>query len=158
MRAKWILLSFLLLLPWGRVVAQESGVAEVVNAFNSRYPQEKVFLHFDNTAYYLNEVIWFKAYLLRTDTDSLGSLSRVLYVELVDPGGQVVETKKCLERVATMREGRGVFDYIPPADGKVRACLELKSGEGKTRIFDLPEAALTGFVMHVDASHPDRVT
>lgn len=96
MRTKWILFTFLLLLPWRRVVGQEAGVAEVVNAFNSRYPQEKVFLHFDNTAYYLNEIIWFKAYLLRTDTDSLGALSRVLYVELVDPGGQVVETKKCL--------------------------------------------------------------
>lgn len=33
------------------------SVASLVNSFNSRYPREKVFLHFDNTAYYLNEII-----------------------------------------------------------------------------------------------------
>lgn len=72
------------------------SVASLVNSFNSRYPREKVFLHFDNTAYYLNEIIWFKAYLLTTNNDSLGSLSRVLYVELLDPSGEILETKKCL--------------------------------------------------------------
>lgn len=69
---------------------------DAINRFNIQYPQEKVFLHLDNTAYYLNEIIWWKAYLLRTDNDSLGSLSRILYVELVDPMGEVLETKKCL--------------------------------------------------------------
>ena len=71
-----------------------SRAVEAINRFNARYPQEKVCLHFDNTAYYLNETIWWKAYLFRTDNDSLGSLSRVLYIELVDPAGQVVETQK----------------------------------------------------------------
>lgn len=69
---------------------------EAANRFNARYPQEKVYLHLDNTAYYLNEILWWKAYLFRTDNDSLGSLSRVLYVELVDPSGEVVETEKSL--------------------------------------------------------------
>lgn len=65
-----------------------------VNIFNKVFPQERVYLHFDNTGYFLGETIWFKAYLLRTDNDSLGSLSRVLYVELVDPSGNVAVTKK----------------------------------------------------------------
>jgi hypothetical protein len=30
-------------------------------AFSNNYPQEKVYLHFDNTAYYLDETMWFKA-------------------------------------------------------------------------------------------------
>ena len=29
-----------------------------INAFNAMYPQEKVYLHFDNTAYFLEETIW----------------------------------------------------------------------------------------------------
>lgn len=78
-------------------IAQESigsRIATAINNFNIRYPREKVFVHLDNTAYYLNEIIWWKAYLFRTDNDSLGSLSRVLYVELIDPSGQVVQTEK----------------------------------------------------------------
>ena len=31
--------------------------------FNNSCPQEKVFLHFDNEAYYLGETIWFSAYV-----------------------------------------------------------------------------------------------
>jgi len=67
---------------------------EAIRQFNKTYPQEKVFLHFDNTGYYMGETMWFKAYVMRSDSASLGSLSRVLYVELVDPAGEVVETKK----------------------------------------------------------------
>ena len=56
--------------------------------------QERVFLHFDNTAYYLGETIWFKAYTTFGTNDRPSTLSKVLYVELVAPEGYVVETKK----------------------------------------------------------------
>lgn len=85
-------------------IAQESigsRIATAINNFNTRYPREKVFVHLDNTAYYLNEIIWWKAYLFRTDNDSLGSLSRVLYVELIDPSGQVVQTEKSVVEKGT---------------------------------------------------------
>lgn len=65
-----------------------------VNTFNRYFPQEKVYLHIDNTGYFIGETIWFKAYVLRTDNDSLDSKSRILYVELVDPAGNVAATKK----------------------------------------------------------------
>ena len=63
-------------------------------AFSKAYPQEKVYLHFDNTAYYLGESIWFKAYAVRADRNSLGSISKVLYVEMLNSEGYVLETKK----------------------------------------------------------------
>jgi hypothetical protein len=56
--------------------------------------QERVFLHFDNTAYYLGETIWFKAYVSFGNNDRPSVLSKVLYVELVAPEGYVVQTKK----------------------------------------------------------------
>jgi hypothetical protein len=62
--------------------------------FNELFPQEKVYLHFDNTGYFRGETIWFKAYVVRADNDSLTDLSHVLYVELVSPGGDVLETHK----------------------------------------------------------------
>lgn len=62
--------------------------------FNASYPQEKVYLHFDNTGYFMGETIWFKAYVVRADQVRPTDLSKVLYVELVNPSGDVVETRK----------------------------------------------------------------
>lgn len=56
--------------------------------------QERVYLHFDNTAYYLGETLWFKAYVSFGADNRPSILSKVLYVELVAPEGYVVETKK----------------------------------------------------------------
>ena len=56
--------------------------------------QERVYLHFDNTAYYLGETMWFKAYVSIGADNRPSTLSIVLYVELVAPEGYVVETKK----------------------------------------------------------------
>lgn len=56
--------------------------------------QERVFLHFDNSAYYIGETIWFKAYVSFGSNNRPSTLSKVLYVELVAPEGYIVETKK----------------------------------------------------------------
>lgn len=55
---------------------------------------ERVYLHFDNSAYYLGETMWFKAYVSYGTNDRITTPSKVLYVELVAPEGYVVETKK----------------------------------------------------------------
>lgn len=57
-------------------------------------PQERVYLHFDNDAYYLGENIWFKAYVTSHNDDRATNHSKVLYVELVAPEGYVVKTQK----------------------------------------------------------------
>ena len=63
-------------------------------AIETLFPEERVYLHFDNTAYYLTETMWFKAYVVSGEDNRPTTLSRVLYVELVAPEGYVVETKK----------------------------------------------------------------
>ncbi len=62
--------------------------------FNKSLPQEKVYLHFDNTGYFKGETIWFKGYVVRADNTHPTDLSSVLYVELVNPSGDVIETRK----------------------------------------------------------------
>ncbi len=63
-------------------------------SFNQQLPQEKVYLHFDNTGYFKGETIWFKAYVVRADKSTMTNMSRVLYVELVNPSGDVIDTRK----------------------------------------------------------------
>jgi hypothetical protein len=62
--------------------------------FSKEYPQEKAYLHFDNTSYYLGENIWFKAYVVTAAHNTLSPLSKTFYVELITAEGNVVETKK----------------------------------------------------------------
>ena len=58
-------------------------------------PQERVYLHFDNSGYYLGETMWFKAYCVSGNGATVAApQSKVLYVELCAPEGYVVETKK----------------------------------------------------------------
>lgn len=63
-------------------------------SFSKNFPQEKVYLHLDNSSYFLGETIWFKAYVTRADRNSLSNLSKVLYVELINPEGYVLDSKK----------------------------------------------------------------
>lgn len=58
------------------------------------FPQEKVFLHLDNTCYFLGDTIWFKAYVTRTDTRKPTDLSKILYVELLSPDGYLIERQQ----------------------------------------------------------------
>ena len=61
--------------------------------FSSIWPQEKVFLHFDNTGYFEGETIWFKAYVVNASNLQRSS-SGVLYVDLLSPTGILLQQKK----------------------------------------------------------------
>jgi len=95
------LLVLLLIVTVPVAYAQDSTAIRKIKSFSQRfasfsksYPQEKVYLHFDNSSYYLGESVWFKAYAVQADRNSLSNISKVLYVELVNTEGYVVETKK----------------------------------------------------------------
>ena len=62
--------------------------------FSRLFPTERVYVHFDNTSYYKGEDIWYKAYVVRDDNLNHTNLSRILYVELLNPIGYPVETQK----------------------------------------------------------------
>ena len=54
-------------------------------------PQEMVFVHMDNTCYFLGDTLYYKAYVQRSDTGKPTNLSEVLYVELLNQDGYLVE-------------------------------------------------------------------
>ena len=65
-------------------------------------PQEKVYVHMDNTCYFQGDTIWFAAYTRKTNTDTPSDVSGVLYAELLNNEGYLVERK-----LIEMHEGRG---------------------------------------------------
>lgn len=62
--------------------------------FNNQTPQEKVYLHLDNTGYFQGETMWFSAYVTRCSDGKPTDISSVLYVELINPGGDIIRTRK----------------------------------------------------------------
>lgn len=82
------------------------AMVDRVTKFGNRIPQEKVYVHMDNTSYFQGDTIWFKAYLRRTDTDKPSQVSHTLYVELRDPDGYLKERKQIW---MTNGEGDGFF-------------------------------------------------
>ena len=73
--------------------------------FQQMFPQEKVYLYFDNTGYFKGERMWFKAYVTKAGlklpegdgkmTNYVPTdISRVLYADLLNPSGDVVEQRK----------------------------------------------------------------
>lgn len=61
--------------------------------FSQICQQEKIYLHFDNTAYFQGDVIWFSAYVVNASTQTPAQ-SKVLYVELLSPNGVVLKQLK----------------------------------------------------------------
>src|SRR5690606_26283849 len=65
------------------------ALIEKLAQYHSRYPQEKVHLHFDKPYYTIGEDIWFKAYTVNAEKNQLSALSRILYVELINEKGAI---------------------------------------------------------------------
>ena len=101
------IITFLLALV--ALAGQAQDVPEVfrplmnrLTAFGKTIPQEKVYVHMDNTCYFQGDTIWFTAYTRQTNTDKPSDVSGVLYVELLNNDGYLVERK-----LIEMKEGRG---------------------------------------------------
>lgn len=104
--------------------------------FNQAAPQEKVYLHFDNTGYFRGETIRFKAYLNRMDNGQKSNISKVLYVELVNPSGDVCE-RRTLKVVDGEAEGDIRLDSIIGLSGfyEVRAFTRYMTNWGTSAVF-----------------------
>ncbi|MBQ0048370.1 MAG: carboxypeptidase-like regulatory domain-containing protein [Prevotellaceae bacterium] len=75
--------------------------------FGKNIPQEKVYLHMDNTCYFVGDTIWFAAYTRQTNDNMPSNISGVLYVELYNQDGYLVE-RKLLE----MSNGRSYANFV----------------------------------------------
>ena len=94
-----------------------------IHQFNELFPQEKVYLQFDNTSYYTGETIWFKAFV--TSASTLGrAQSKVLYVDLLSPTGVLLKQQK-LKIVAGQADGS-----FPLLDGSTAQAREKRGVVG----------------------------
>ena len=96
-----LLLAFLPLYVLSQAPTTLEDWAERLSIFGQKIPQEEVFVHMDNTSYYLGDTIYFKAYVRLSDERPSG-LSQLLYVELLNNDGYLVERQKI-----ELKQGQG---------------------------------------------------
>lgn len=78
---------------FNKIASRLLAFANAANEFAQYIPQEKVYLHFDNTNYYKGDEIWFKCYVVTSELNKATNLSKTLYVELLNPGGEIIDKK-----------------------------------------------------------------
>lgn len=118
-----------------------------IHMFNQVFPQEKVYLQFDNTSYYSGETIWFKAFVVSASNLDRPQ-SRVLYVDLISPTGVLLKQQKLKitagqadgslplidGSTSQAREKRGVMGY-PSGFYEVRAYTSFMQNFSEEAIF-----------------------
>ena len=135
MRKSLLHFAALLLAVNASAASRLDSLAQRLRLFGERIPQEKVYVHMDNTGYFLGDTIWFAAYTRRTNSDRPSKISRVLYAELWNHDGYLVE-RKLVEMIDG--RGRGFFalpDTLYSGYFELRAYTRWQLNWGQTEHF-----------------------
>lgn len=106
-----ILKLIIALLPLS-VAAQTGSLDDIrmaLEASADTQTQEKVYVHIDNTCYFVGDTIWYKAYVARADNLGYTDISRMVYVELLTPDGLLVER----QHIIVSSDGYGCGQFAP---------------------------------------------
>lgn len=102
--------------------------------FGQLCPQEKVYLHFDNTAYYQGDIVWFSASVVDAATGA-PSASRVLYVELLSPSGTLLRQLKLKVTDGRVHGSLPLVDNPTEEARALRGVLSYPSGFYEVRAY-----------------------
>lgn len=90
------LLLFFLLAAQGVLAGSLDDIRQALEESSVSRVQEKVYVHTDNTCYFVGDTLWYKAYVVRADNLQPTDMSRILYVELLSPDGVLVERQQII--------------------------------------------------------------
>lgn len=83
--------AILVLLMFTPASLSAQKIDSILKKLDTQFPQEKLYLQFDKSAYSPGETIWFKAYLFASNYPS--DISKTVYAELLDEKGKVLQKK-----------------------------------------------------------------
>ncbi|HEY0898457.1 MAG TPA: TonB-dependent receptor, partial [Sphingobacteriaceae bacterium] len=89
--------------------------------FRSEYPQEKVHLHLDKPYYAIGDNIWFKAYVVNGAKNQLSTLSKILYVELINEKDSVKQSARLQLRSGLAWGDFKLSDSLREGNYRIRA-------------------------------------
>jgi TonB-dependent SusC/RagA subfamily outer membrane receptor len=118
-------LVLLLMLLTGSLYAQNDfpqQIAEKFATYQAARPQEKVYLHLDKPYSAVGDTIWFKGYIVEANRQAIDTVSRVLYVDLVNEATGKVTISHRYALINGTTNGRFVLaDSILSGSYRIRA-------------------------------------
>jgi len=114
-------------------MAEDPAMALSINDQLAKYldtlPQEKVFLHLNKPYYSNREMIHYKGYLVDAFTHLSQTRSQVLYVELINPAGEVLVSQQ-------LHQAKGLEGSIPLDKGYLPGQYQVRAYTQYMRNFD----------------------
>lgn len=107
-----------------------------LQAYNQQRPTEKVYLHTDRETYLTGETIWMKGYLFNASSHAADTVSRVVYVDLVDPVARRVRLRTQLRATESYAPGQLILpDSVPAGTYQLRAYTNFMRNEPDAYFF-----------------------
>ena len=103
--------------------------------YNASYPEEKVYLQFDKPFYKPGEDIWLNAFVLNSNTHQPTTISDVVYVELIDPKGNIASQLKLAVKEGTAHGDFTLRKNAPGGLYQVRAFTQWMKNFGEENLF-----------------------
>lgn len=111
MKSKSILVSIVLLLSFGQLIAQVTIRSEEELRLLKGTPLETIYVHHSSNVLFPGEYLFYSVYCINMANYRLSRTSSIAYVELIsEDGGKVFSQKIALEK------GRGQGDFFIPVD------------------------------------------
>ena len=105
-------------------------------AYNQERPTEKVYVQTDRDVYITNEIIWLKGYIFNGTTHEADTVSRVLYVDLVDPVARRVRLRAQLRATDSYAPGQLTLpDSLPAGTYEIRAYTNFMRNDSEAYFF-----------------------
>ncbi|HMG90172.1 MAG TPA: MG2 domain-containing protein, partial [Chryseolinea sp.] len=111
------------------------NLKESIKQYNENFPEEKVYVQLDKPFYKPGEDVWFNVFVLSSNTHKPTQVSDVVYVELLDPKGNVSSK---LDLVVHEGTAHGDFSLIGSAPGgmyQIRAYTSWMKNFGNDNFF-----------------------
>lgn len=109
-------------------------LVQIINKFNkycTAFPRQKIFIHTDKTTYAAGENIWLKAYLVEYSYHKADTLSRNIYVQLINSNNQPVMSHRLKVKNGMAHTGLYLSDSIPDGRYQIRAYTNWMRNFGK---------------------------
>lgn len=103
--------------------------------YNASYPEEKIYIQLDKPFYKPGEDIWFNVFLLNSNSHKASIISDVVYVELIDPKGNVAATAELVVNDGTANGDFLLQEKAPGGLYQIRSYTLWMKNFGKESFF-----------------------
>ncbi|MBB2146576.1 TonB-dependent receptor plug domain-containing protein [Pedobacter sp. LMG 31464] len=141
MKRKLLILSIALLsvFSFSAFITDDDPFTELLKKleeFAKKYPQEKVYLHLDKPYYAVGDNIWFKAYVVDSRTSEPSTLSKILYVELINEKDSIKRQIKLPMQSGITWGDFKLTDSLNEGNYRIRAYTQWMRNAGPEFFFD----------------------